>query len=412
MGRKREVATNSGLHLSCPHMLADRSQPFPGEMAVAAFPVAADPRPGHRFFVVAWSMFRTISGFALDRMWFQTVTDAPVWSAVVSAKTLLFVTAVVISAIVLGSSVVLSLRADGLRQLRPLFDGGSLPGQDGACPPLADVRTGGLPGAADRVDRHGPMAVVAAVPSRRVAGDTGPGAGRGSRFLPVSAPALGGGQRLAAPTGNRRDRLRYLRVSRRRETPLSGAGRSSSKRAVAHLAVLGAALAVLQGLHYALIHRPTFALDRSGAFDGAGYTDLTVGVPVTWLLAAVALAAAVAVVRSAVKGRWRLSLAVLVAWGVLHLVGLVVLPTVFERYVVLPDEAAYELPNFGHNLDATRSAYGLTVVEVATAPILDGLTGSLDIATAEDLTEGAALRHRPAGRHSPGAPGDASDPHH
>ena len=193
-----------------------------GEMAVAAFPVAADPRPGHRFF-----RGRLVHVPHHLRLCARphVVPDGHRRSGVVGS----------------GERQDAALR-DGRGdqrdragkqrgavparlwppRLRPLFDGGSLPGQDGACPPLADVRTGGLPGAADRVDRHGPMAVVAAVPSRRVAGDTGPGAGRGSRFLPVSAPALGGGQRLAAPTGNRRDRLRYLRVSRRRETPLSG----------------------------------------------------------------------------------------------------------------------------------------------------------------------------------------------
>ena len=81
-----------------------------------------------------------------------------------------------------------------------------------------------------------------------------------------------------------------------------------------------------------------------GSFVGAGYTELNVGVPATWVLGVVALVTGFLLVDGARRGRWRPPLIALGAWAVLQLLLGVAAPALVQRYVVAPAEAARELP--------------------------------------------------------------------
>src|SRR5262245_11662554 len=62
-------------------------------------------------FYVAYRASNMAANIVLDRWWFETVTDAPVWSTMTIAKLQLAVAAGVITALVLGPTVWLVLRS-------------------------------------------------------------------------------------------------------------------------------------------------------------------------------------------------------------------------------------------------------------------------------------------------------------
>lgn len=154
---------------------------------------------------------------------------------------------------------------------------------------------------------------------------------------------------------------------------LPGGGRRSSPAAVSQVAALTATWLVILGIHHVLVSRPMLALDRTGPFDGAGYTALHVVAPGTWLLAVAALVVAAAIVVAQRRGSWRLAGGALAGLALLHLLVLIVVPAGVQRLLVVPAEAERELASIGHNLDATRAAYALDRVVERTETLTDGL---------------------------------------
>ena len=138
-------------------------------------------------------------------------------------------------------------------------------------------------------------------------------------------------------------------------------------------------------MHYVFVIRPTYAIDRSGSFDGPGYTEIHVGLPATWILAAAALLTGFALVEAVRSGRWRLPLLCAGAWAVLQVLLLGVMPGLVQRVVVAPAEAARQLPYIAHNLDATTAAYRLDAVEQTSTTVDDGLATAPATAEASDL---------------------------
>ena len=321
----------------------------------------------------------------LDRWWYDSVTDAPIWSVMTTAKLQLAVVAGLITATTIGLSVRAVLRS------APVDD----------APLSTPVRW--------YVRRMGPahrwlLIIITVVLTERIASSAmdewqtwllfrnGPSLG-------VDVPELGG------DLGNHLFRLPFLAVV---STWLRGLliaaaiislfghivggairlplrGRRSSAPALAHLALLAAAFAAVSALDYVLVRHPSLATSRTGAFDGPGFVELRVIAPAMWVLAAVAVATGLTLVLSTRTGRWRASLTVLGVWAMLHLLLLAVVPAMVQKYVVTPAEGARQLPYIEHNLDATKAAYGLDDVEVERASVVDGLTGDLDAASLADV---------------------------
>ncbi len=238
--------------------------------------------------LATWSVLQAVAGIVLDPWWFDTVTAADVWSTIVGAQVLLALAAILVSAAVLGSSVWLPLT-----------------GYDDPDPEVSSmvdryrVRMGpahrwlmigfavflvlriGL-AAMDQwqvwlLYRHGDSL---SRPVPEVGGDLGFYLFR-LPFLTVVSAWLR--QLVLAGLG-----LAAFGYAFAGHLHLPVSGRSSNRRAVTHLAVLGAVFAVLQALDYVLVRRPAYAVGDRGAFHGPGYTDVTVGIPATWLLAVVA----------------------------------------------------------------------------------------------------------------------------
>ncbi|CAN5474404.1 UPF0182 family protein [soil metagenome] len=321
----------------------------------------------------------------LDRWWFDSVTDAPVWSVMTTAKLQLALAAGLITAATIGVSVRAVLRS------RPIDD----------APLSPPVRWYGR--------RMGPahrwlLIIITLFVTERIAVAAmdewqtwllfrhGPSLG-------VDVPELGG------DLGDHLFRLPFLAavsawlrslviaaaaislfghiVSGAIHLPLRG--RRSSAPALAHLAMLGMAFAAFSALDYVLVRRPSLATSRAGAFDGPGFVELRVIAPAMWVLAVVAIATGFALVLASRTGRWRASLTIVGLWAMLHLLLLAAVPAAVQKYLVTPAEGARQLPYIEHNLDATKTAYGLDDVEVERASVVDGLTGDLDADSVADV---------------------------
>jgi uncharacterized protein len=363
-----------------------------GEIQPRPFPIVGwlQRRPRWQwvvFFVLValyllYLLLQFVARLQLDRWWYDSVTDASVWSTVVGAKLVLALAAGGVTALVLGGTTALALRFRGVERA----DLGAL---------VRRYR-----------DRMGPahvwllIGVVVFLTLRIGASATGQWQSwllfRHGPELDQQVPELGTDLGyhlfdlpfLTTVSSWIRQLLLFALGLTAFTYAMSGAlrlpfdGRRSARPALAHLGLLAAALAAAQALDYVFVRRPTLATSTGGSFVGAGYTELNVGVPTTWLLAAVALAAGFLLVDGARRGRWRLALIALAGWAVLQLVLGVAAPWLVQRYVVAPAEAARELPYLSHNLDATRTAFRLDTIDQIETPLTDGLGGDATAAAA------------------------------
>jgi uncharacterized protein len=133
--------------------------------------------------------------------------------------------------------------------------------------------------------------------------------------------------------------------------------------AAAHLGVLAAALLVVSALRIRFVRVPSLLLAEHGPFFGASYTDLHTRLPVLHGLSVIALVCAVLVLVDAARGRnLRLGVRALGAYVAAAVLASVV-PVVYQRLVVQPNELAREAPQIVHHIHATRQAWGIDSVE-------------------------------------------------
>lgn len=313
----------------------------------------------------------------LDRWWFDSVTSAPVWSTRLIAQIELAVAAAVITGLVLGTSVYLGLRVG------PAPDNG---------PNRLVVRYRQRMGPAHRWLLIGAallitLQVIPTAMSRWQAwllflhgptlGQTAPEIGWDLGFHLFRLPFLaifGDWLRRLLVTAGFFAVAGHLANGALR---LPGRGRRSARKALAHLGALAAAYAFVQAFYYLFVQRPGLATNRSGPFDGPGFTELRVISPVLVILAITALVAAVAAAYGVWRGKWRPTLIAFGAWAVVYGLGLGLVPSIVQQVIVKPAEAERELPFIAHNLDATRAAYRLDAVEQVSQPYRDGLDAPL-----------------------------------
>jgi len=104
-------------------------------------------------------------------------------------------------------------------------------------------------------------------------------------------------------------------------------------------------------------------INQSGTLFGAFYTDVNLKIPILGISFALMLLTSFLTLFWAVSGR---ALPLLIVSLFLYLfVGLVlvVVPPVFQRLIIAPNELVKETPFIKNNIDATRKAYGLDKIE-------------------------------------------------
>ena len=148
-------------------------------------------------------------------------------------------------------------------------------------------------------------------------------------------------------------------------------------RAQAQLATLAGLLLLVTAARTYLVRIPGLLFGDHGALAGANHVDLHVRLPALHVLAVAALAAAALVAWGATRGR-------LAAYAVRAVVGYLlvsalgsIVPAVYQRLIVQPNELARETPQIVHHIAATRAAWGIGGVEEREIGVATQLTPTL-----------------------------------
>src|SRR5262245_16332944 len=149
--------------------------------------------------------------------------------------------------------------------------------------------------------------------------------------------------------------------------------RSMSPTAIAHGSVLLGFFFVVKAWSYGL-DRYLLLYHDNGVVVGASYTDIHVELPVLWLLIGLSIVAAFASwANFRARGYWLpAAAAVLVFGGSFVLSGVV--PALFQRLFVKPDELQRERPYIERNIALTQQAYNLRQITAKPFPAEQDLT--------------------------------------
>ena len=126
--------------------------------------------------------------------------------------------------------------------------------------------------------------------------------------------------------------------------------------------MLGIILLLVAG--NALLDRFALLTTSSSLFTGIGYTDFEVRMPVTVILAAIAVVCAIACFVNAWKVRWSVPGASIALLIVSTLLLSMLYPWAIQNFEVTPNQQDKERPFIANNIKATRYAYGIDEVEV------------------------------------------------
>ncbi len=149
--------------------------------------------------------------------------------------------------------------------------------------------------------------------------------------------------------------------------------RRLSSAAIAHGSALLGIYFAIKVWSYAL-DRYLMLYDDNGVVVGAGYTDVHVELPALWVL--IVLAAVAAIVAWANVGLRTIRLVIvapLLVFGGSFLFAEVI-PGLFERFFVKPNELQLETPYIQRNIAFTREAYNLVQIAVKPFPAEQDLT--------------------------------------
>jgi uncharacterized membrane protein (UPF0182 family) len=171
-------------------------------------------------------------------------------------------------------------------------------------------------------------------------------------------------------------------------------GISLGRRARVHLFILTTVVLLLRAWSYFLDRFELLYSPRGAAF-GASYTDVHANLPVLWILVVLALVASgLCLFQIFRPGFMYLFIGVGSVAGV-HFLGLIVYPSLLQRFGVVPNEIVAERPFIERNIEFTRRAYGLDKVESQDFPAEEQLTAA-DIKRNDPTIKNVRLwEHRP-----------------
>jgi uncharacterized protein len=157
----------------------------------------------------------------------------------------------------------------------------------------------------------------------------------------------------------------------------------------AHMSVLFAALVLSRAFSYWLdVWNLNFS--ARGQVVGASYTDVHAQLPAYRILILISVVTAVLLLLNIRYRGWRLPAVALGVWLVAQLALAGVWPTVVQRFVVAPNEAAREAAYMERNIDMTRRAFQLSDIQGQRFPAVDDLTAQ-DVLDASDTISNVRL---------------------
>jgi len=162
-----------------------------------------------------------------------------------------------------------------------------------------------------------------------------------------------------------------------------------SAKALPHLSALFFVLVASWGWGFYLDH---FELlySTQGVVYGAGYTAAHVTRIVFWIMTGAAAALCALTVLNIFRPRLR---AMVIGFGIyvgLYFIAVWVVPVLFQRFMVQPNELARETPYLKNNIEFTRKAYKLDAIQETSYPALADLTSEV-IARNQDTIQNIRL---------------------
>ena len=107
----------------------------------------------------------------------------------------------------------------------------------------------------------------------------------------------------------------------------------------------------------------SFLWEDHATFSGVTYTDANYTLPALFVSIALIIAAVISLVNAFVARRLSLLLIAVAIPVAVYVVGVVLIPTYIQSFVVKPNELERETPYISHNMEWTRRGFGLDQIE-------------------------------------------------
>jgi uncharacterized membrane protein (UPF0182 family) len=143
--------------------------------------------------------------------------------------------------------------------------------------------------------------------------------------------------------------------------------------AVQHLSVLFFLLTGAFAWGYYL-DRFNLLYSKMGVVYGIGYTEDHVTLAALWCMIGVSVLACALLVVNTLRPRWKLMAGGVGVYALLYVAGVVLLPSLFQKFVVQPNELSLETPYLNSYINFTRKAYNLGAIQETSYPALTDLT--------------------------------------
>ena len=162
-----------------------------------------------------------------------------------------------------------------------------------------------------------------------------------------------------------------------------------SVEVVPHLSIVALVLVANWGWGFYLDH---FELlySTQGVVYGAGYTADHVTRVAYWLMVGAAAALCALLGLNVFRPRYRTLAIGAGAYVALYVFAVMLLPALFQRFAVQPNELSLETPYLTRNIEFTRKAYGLDSIQETSYPALADLTSDV-IARNQDTIQNVRL---------------------
>jgi hypothetical protein len=180
----------------------------------------------------------------------------------------------------------------------------------------------------------------------------------------------------------------------RRGIVVTERGATVAPRARRHLAVLAGLYSLVMGAGFYL-DAYSLLLGGSNAVHGAGYADVNARLMTFRLLAFVTPLAGAVLAAGLWKGAWRLALLPPILVVGLYGAGIMIYPTLLQKFKVAPNELALETPYIESAIRFTRLGYDLDKIE--TIPF----DADLKLSAADIAANGATIRNIRLWDHAP-----------
>lgn len=161
------------------------------------------------------------------------------------------------------------------------------------------------------------------------------------------------------------------------------------RHAASHLSVLLFVLVAVLGWGFWLDHYE-LVYSTMGVVYGAGFTADHVTRIALWIMVALSAVACAALAFNVLRPHLQLLLAGVGLYVAIYAVGVLLVPALFQQFVVVPSELAFETPYLNHYIAFTRKAYDLNTIQETSYPALADLTPAV-VARNQDTIDNIRL---------------------